>query len=116
VNEQEEFFSPNQNRLLSLATWAHYVAWLVLVVYLLNAFLQPFRYQSFQDNAPPQWNLWRFLINDPMEAFDLVVNMATAMLKGVVSYLVLKGISLGLNMIVETDINYREQEQEEGAL
>jgi hypothetical protein len=116
MTEQEEFFSPNQNRLLSLATWAHYVAWLVLVVYILNALLQPFRYQFFQDNAAPQWNLWRFLMNNPMEAFDLVLNMATTILRGVVSFLVLKGISLGLNMIVETDINYREREQGEGGL
>jgi len=30
-------------------------------------------------------------------------------------HLLLKGIALGLNMIVETDINYRDKKVEEGA-
>jgi hypothetical protein len=36
--------------------------------------------------------------------------MGTLLLRGIVYYLVLKGTSLGINMIVETDINYRDQE------
>jgi hypothetical protein len=41
--------------------------------------------------------------------------MTSVLLRGIIYYLVLKGISLGLNMIVETDINYRERKQEEVA-
>ncbi len=103
MTEQEEFFSPNHNRLLNIATWAKYLAWVVLVVYVLNAGLQILEYQTFLNNGQVQQSARL------MDEFRLAVDTATTLLRGVVSYLVLKGISLGLNMIVETDINYREQ-------
>jgi hypothetical protein len=40
--------------------------------------------------------------------------MAAAILSGATFYVVLKGISLGLNMIVETDVNYREVKNQGG--
>lgn len=104
MTEREEFFSPNHNRLLNIAAWAKYLAWVVLVVYILNVVLQVFQHQYFASNIPVQQGS-RFL-----NELRLTVSVATTLLRGVVSYLVLKGISLGLNMIVETDINYREQQ------
>jgi hypothetical protein len=41
--------------------------------------------------------------------------MIRVLVEGAIYYLVLKGIALGLNMIVETDINYRDKKAEEGA-
>ncbi|HSB02083.1 MAG TPA: hypothetical protein VLE49_15645 [Anaerolineales bacterium] len=110
MSEPKEFFSSNHKRLLSIAVWAKYLAWVVLVVYLLNAALQMFQYHNFSNYVELQPNIWEFLRANPFEAFQLGVNVATTALRGVIFYLVLKGISLGLNMIVETDINYREQE------
>jgi len=117
MTEQAQFFSPNHNRLLNIAVWAKYLAWVVLVVFILNAGLQIFQYQVlFSNTGQPQFDVWSFLIkNDPLRAFEMVVNMVATALRGVIYYLILKGISLGLNMIVETDINYREREQAEGA-
>jgi len=115
MTTQEEFFSPSHDRLLSIAVWAKYLAWVVLVVYLLNAVLQMFQYKVFTDAIELQPNFWQFVRFSPFETFKLAMNMLTTALRGVVSFLVLKGISLGLNMIVETDINYREQEKEAGA-
>jgi hypothetical protein len=112
MNEQEEFFLPNHKRLLSIAVWAKYLAWIALVVYILWAVLQVFQYQTFIGNSQGQLDGWRFLLkNEPFQAFRLIVDIAATVLKGIIYYVVLKGISLGLNMIVETDINYREQEQ-----
>lgn len=51
------------------------------------------------------------LTHDPFDAFRLIINVVVAALKGIVYCLVLKGVSLGLNMIIETDINYRYQEE-----
>ena len=116
MNEQKDFFSPNHNRLLSIAVWAKYLSWIVLIVYIIWAILQLFQYQVFLNHSvQPQLDIWLFLRLNPLEAFRPVVNMATTVLSGVVYFLVLKGISLGLNMIVETDINYRQRRQEEGA-
>jgi hypothetical protein len=112
MNEQEEYFSPSHERLLSIAIWAKYLAWVVLIVYIVNAVLQMFQYKVFISSIELQPNFWQFLRASPFETFKLGMNMLNTALRGVVSYLVLKGISLGLNMIVETDINYRERKQE----
>jgi hypothetical protein len=103
MTEQEGFFSPSHNRLLNIATWAKYLAWVVLVVYILNANLQIFQHQYISNNQFQEGTRL-------MDEFRFGINMATTLLRGIVFYLVLKGVSLGLNMIVETDINYREQE------
>ncbi|HEX2997721.1 MAG TPA: hypothetical protein VHP14_23060 [Anaerolineales bacterium] len=108
MTEQEEFFEPNHKRLLSIATWAKYLAWVALVIYTLWAILTVFI--SFSNNGnpiQPSAGLW--------EEFKSAINVGITFLRGVIYYLVLKGISLGLNMIVETDINYRDREQEQVA-
>ncbi len=104
MTEQEEFFSPNYNRLLNIATWAKYLAWVVLIIYILWAAL--IVSQDFSNHGSQLQPNVRLL-----EQFKVVLNLATTLLRGAIYYLVLKGISLGLNMIVETDINYREQEK-----
>ncbi|HLO32915.1 MAG TPA: hypothetical protein VK249_27470 [Anaerolineales bacterium] len=118
MNEQEDFFSPKHNRLLSIATWAKYLAWLVLIVYIVSAGTQVIQFQNNANyraaiaNQPSQ-GLKDSLTENPLSTFRLGINMAAVIIKGVVYYLALKGISLGLNMIIETDINYRDRKQEE---
>ena len=103
MTEQEEFFSPSHKRLLSIATWAKYLAWIVLISYILwaiSTYIQgqnAFSYQQFMG------------IPHSSSMLSLYIESFGVLLKGVVYFLVLKGISLGLNMIIETDINYREQ-------
>ena len=111
MTEQEGFFSPSHDRLLTIAVWAKYLAWAVLVVYILWAALQILQTQTLMNYAQNQMSGWRFLLRtDPFRVFEIAVGIAATVLRGIIYYLVLKGISLGLNMIVETDINYREQE------
>jgi len=115
MNEQEEFFSPNHKRLLSIAAWAKYLAWVMLVIYILLAVtgILPYRYRPDYNNQFSM-GLWEFVKSNPFDGFSILITMASTILKGVVYFLVLKGISLGLNMIVETDINYRERKRAEG--
>ena len=120
MGEQENFFSQNQERLLIIAVWAKYLAWVVLFVNILLAgariiqFQNTENYRAIISNGMPQ-SLIEILRDDPLKAFQLGINMVAIVLRGVVYYLVLKGIHLGLNMIVETDINYREKSIEKGA-
>ncbi len=74
MNEQEDFFSPSHNRLLSIATWAKYLAWIVLIVHVLwaigtyiqeqNYFLyyrsfgNQIQYQEFMDLLRQDSFLW----------------------------------------------------------
>ena len=56
-----------------------------------------------------QPNFMEMLSKNPVYAFSLVVDLASILIRGVVYWLVLKGISAGLNMIVETDLNYKDK-------
>jgi len=112
MTEYEDFLQPKHNRLLNISVWAKHLAWIALVVYILWAGLQMFQYQNIvNNNSQVKFDLWGFLRSNPLEAFRLGVNVTSIALRGIIYYLVLKAISLGLNMIVETDINYREQKR-----
>ena len=114
MTEQEEFFSPSHNRLLSIAVWAKYLAWVVLVIYFfwgISVYFQEqnmFMYYRAMGTVHSEFS--DFLKEVPSYGFGILIEMAGIFIRGMMYFLVLKGISLGLNMIVETDINYREQE------
>ena len=118
MSEHEDFFLPSHKRLLNIATWAKYVAWIVLGFYMLNAmgtYSQEQYRQMFSAVIPSHYiDFVDMLKQNPLYAFSLFVEIFSVALRGVVYFLILKGVSLGLNMIVETDINYREQKKAEG--
>jgi len=113
MNEQEGFFSPNHNRLLNIATWAKYLAWVVLGAYILLVGLQIIQLLLAKDDVnilgPASQSLATMLRENPLDVLRRAVGMSVNLLVGLFYYLILKGVSLGLNMIVETNINYREQ-------
>ena len=119
MNEREEFFSQSHNRLLSVAAWAKYLAWIVLAVYILLVVAQVIQLLLAKDDGnffgATSQSLSTMLREDPFNVFRTVINLTATTLIGFIYYVVLKGISLGLNMIVETDINYREKSIEKGA-
>lgn len=117
-----DFFSENHKRLLDMATWAKYLAWVALAVGVLgmaSSVIQNWNsYQlSHMMGAPGQATdgLLALLRRNPWFALDVFLEMVKALFGGVFYFVVLKGISLGLNMIVETDINYRERKNQGGA-
>jgi hypothetical protein len=118
MNEQEEFFTPQQERLLSIAVWVKYLAWIVLVVYVLWAagtYIQQQTYYLYYGSAnfatQNYTDFMDLLKNKPLFGLSVFMEIIGAFLRGVMYFLILHGISLGLNMIVETDINYREQKE-----
>ena len=116
-DEQEAFFSHNHNRLLNIATWSKYLAWIVLAIYILLVVTQVIQLLLAKDNGnfvgATSQSLSTMLRENPFNVFKIAVNMTATILRGFIYYIGLKGISLGLNMIVETDINYREVQNEQ---
>lgn len=113
MDEQDDFFTPQHERLLSIATWAKYLAWVVIVVYSLWAIGTYFQEQNYYlyyrgFSSLTYSDFIDLLKNVPSYGFSVFIEMVGVFLKGIIYFLVLKGISLGLNMIVETNINYRE--------
>lgn len=113
MNEQEDFLSPRHVRLLNIASWAKYLAWVVLIVFTLWAISD---FLGEMNIANGQFSSLRgsmaifteLFSQQPMDAIRLLLSVISIFFKGIVYYLVLSGISLGLNMVVETDINYRD--------
>ncbi len=59
MNEQQDFFSSNHNRLLSIAIWAKYLAWIALVVsilYSIGVYFQEQDRQFFSGTIPMHYS------------------------------------------------------------
>jgi len=114
----QEFFSQKHKLLLNFATWTKYLAWVVVIVYVFYTYGRLLEIQTsyiFQTGGQ-HLNFAETWIKNPLYVVGILVDLLSVFLKGIVYFLVLKGLSLGLNMVVETDINYREQKQHGGEL
>lgn len=117
METQDEFFSRKHKQLLSIATWAKYLAWVILIVYVfytLGTYTQEQVYYSFNRGTGFQIpNFNDYMASNLTYKISVFIELLGIFLKGILYFLILKGISLGLNMIVETDINYRDQKGSE---
>ena len=115
-----DFFSAKHKKLLWISAWANILAWIALIVYALIML------STILDIRYDLLSLPQFLGSSKQGQLGVVteylaigVKLITRVLEacfpGIVYWLVLKGISVGLKMIVETDINYREIRKEEAS-
>ncbi len=117
METQDDFFSPKHKQILSIATWAKYLAWASLIIAIiyagvstvLNYWGQLRMAQQFSPIEENTNDILTLLNFNPNYLNEVIIGLIFGILKGVIYYLVLKGTSLGLNMIVETDINYRNK-------
>jgi hypothetical protein len=116
-NMADDFIDKKHDRLLRFASTANIFAWVVFGVYILAIFGKfsqidhDLKYGSYLSEAFLDWG--RLFSQDPLYTISLLVNVLQIFLQGVIWLLVLKGVSMGLNMLVETDLNYRESTREE---
>ncbi len=108
-------FTVKHARLTRVAAIANNFAWIVFLVNLLFVFgrlaeaYNSFIIQNMSFSQHPDF--WGMLAGNPIYTASLFVDMLSIFLRGIVFGLALKGVSLGLSMIVETDVNYREKLQ-----
>jgi hypothetical protein len=112
----EQLFTDKHQSLYTIAKWANLFSWVVLVFFVLVLALNIFN-SANQFNAQYSgymgMNFFQYLIATPEALMQYLVNWLLSLFKGIVFFLVLKGVSMGLNMIIETDLNYRGAEMEE---
>ncbi|MBL8099882.1 MAG: hypothetical protein JNK81_11915 [Anaerolineales bacterium] len=115
--EREYVLTENQDRLLSIAGWAKKLAWVALLLYIALAILVIPRdiafYQKFNSiNLTAGFlDYYEQIFFHPFQFItNIGSNILNYLLSGTIYYVVLKGVSLGLYMIVETDINYRDKQ------
>lgn len=117
--EEESFLSPKHSQLLNIAIWAKYLAWIVFVIYIIQTGsviilkqIQSQQIQASMGSPMTSGEYWDHVLEEPvMYVVDVLSDMVFIFVRGAAFYVALKGISLGLYMIVETDINYREQQK-----
>ena len=111
---EDEFFTPKHERLARIASVANVFAWIVFIVqvFAVGARFLELQYAYMIAYSVQSADFMKMLSENPHYTATIVVSYANSLLRGVVYALVLKGISLGLNMILETDLNYKEKYQE----
>ncbi|MBK9210915.1 MAG: hypothetical protein IPL71_22590 [Anaerolineales bacterium] len=113
MDEKNDLFGKKHATLWRISMWANGLASIVLFIYVLLAFGQISQYTTMAHNMY-QTDLIGLFSRSPLYILDVLLQMTKEFLQGAFYYLALKGISLGLDMIVETDINYREKKIEGG--
>lgn len=104
-----EFLTSHHRQLKRVATVASIFAWVALGFYTFQA-LSTLLWAYYQPRLQP----WQTPQGEPVVRFlNLAISVIGRLLSGIVDWLLLKGVALGLNMLVETDCNYRSQAQGE---
>jgi hypothetical protein len=107
MSENLDNFYTRKHRALSRVSWASGVfAWIVLITYLI---ISVTNLADFMDYSGMGY-LKELLSIDLYIVVNLVTKLFKTFFDGVAFFFILKGVSLGLNMILETDLNYRDQE------
>jgi hypothetical protein len=118
TGSQDDIANDRHAKLTRVAVLANVFVWVVLIFYILSAGARWFSLQSQLNAFAAQSGHLTFadqMRNDPAYALGVYLQVASIIVQGVVAALVLKGISLGLFMIVETDLNFRAVKEKEGA-
>ena len=100
-DEQEIVLTKRNHKLLNIARICEIVAWVVLVAFILSGFI------TYQNNYHLAESSFSSISDYFYFYFNIAVVIGLIILKGAVGFLTLYGISYGLKMLVETDVNYR---------
>lgn len=120
-NPEVLILTKRNHKLLNIAKICEIVAWVVLVFYFFYSYTsytnitQYVETKSISDSSvslmPSSIDLsnvyFTQLITNPFVYVKIVVDVSIVILQGFVGFLTLYGISYGLKMLVETDLNYR---------
>lgn len=112
MEKRDELFDWKHLRLWRISAQADFFSKIVLVIYILTAIAQSFEY--IKNNDLYISNLTNSIFDESMFILKAFSHTALLILQGLIYYVILRGVALGLNMIVETDINYRDNKNQEG--
>ena len=102
------YYSPG--RLSLVATAASWFSWLTLVVFVLNTIVQGIWIRT---QIEGQGLAFSEMAVDPNFQSYLFGNLLLPFFTGIVFFLVLQGVSIGLNVVLEMDFNLRDKTEVE---
>jgi hypothetical protein len=107
------FITKQHDRLLRIAFFSNIFAWIALVFQILYTVMMFLVYEipSMINNVTNGTSSETSKVFGSLVGYLIHPNsgLINTLLNGIIYFLVLKGISAGLNMIVETDLNYKEK-------
>lgn len=113
----DDFFTTDHERLARIADISKVFAWIVFIISIL---LVGAKFIDVQNSYTVQTmglgqtpDFWGMMSQKPLYAISIFIDMLSTLIHGIVYGLVLKGISLGLNMLIEIDLDNKEKSQEE---
>jgi hypothetical protein len=112
MTEQDALFDWKHARLWRISFASDFLASVAIVVFVFLALAEIYSGNQ-QAQRQYQTSLIGLFSQEPIFILDVLLRIIRLLLEGAVYCLVLRGIALGLNMIVETDINYREKHEED---
>lgn len=112
MTEQASLFDWKHARLWRISFASDFLASAAIVVFIFLAFGEVYRSNQLA-YSQYQASLIELVFQEPIFILGVLLPIVRLLLEGAVYSLVLRGTALGLNMIVETDINYREKNGED---
>jgi len=125
-SKEAPVLSKRNNKLLDISKACEIIAWIVLVIYCVYGFLSQTQIQVLKESlilGSSSTTAFNTVLRvsevlkgnlSPMVYLKLIVDLLTQLLQGVLGFLTLYGISYGLKMLVETDVNYRLNKSGDG--
>lgn len=117
VDITDDVLTKKHDRLWRIAYILKIFAWIALISQTIYA---GFQFFETQNSLIASANFYghRFTLREILDdnlwfSLKIFINVFITFIHGIIYWLMLKGISLGLFMIIETDVNYREKIQEE---
>ena len=108
-NTSENYFTKKHANLTLIATFCGYFAWVIFFVQILYVWARYTQFKSDAIMAGEIFDFMKILSSNPIYAASIIIDMLSIFMRGIVYALVLKGISLGLKMIVDTNLNLIEK-------
>jgi hypothetical protein len=104
TNNDPIYYKPGWLSLIaSIASWT---SWLVFAVYIINTIVQGVWIQS---QVSDQGLVLSDMLSEPSFLTYIFTNLLLPFFTGIVYFLVLQGVSIGLNVVLEMDFNLREK-------
>jgi hypothetical protein len=103
-----DFYTKKHQRLSLIAATANVFSWLVIFFFLILTISNFVGFFRIQDT----YQIKRFFEIEPAGSLNIILEMGQSLFHGGVYFLILRGIALGMQMIIETDLNYREATRE----
>jgi hypothetical protein len=107
-NAEPVYYSPNKLSLVgSISTW---LSWLVLVVFVA---ITIYKFIAMQTALQQQGIILEpSLLTNPLAVAYFLSNLVSPLVTGIALFVVMQGISIALNVLLEIDFNRREKGEE----